>query len=97
MTMPISQEFTTFVSICSGIAAIIACIKLINSPLSQIEKNKDDIKKLQDEQKTRKEMDKAILNGIQAMTNHMIDGNGLEDLRKSRNELQHAINDIASK
>lgn len=95
--MPISQEFTTFVSICSGIAAIIACIKLINAPLTQIEQNKKDIQKLKEDQSTRKDMDKAILNGLQAMTNHMIDGNGIEELKKSRTELNKAINDIANK
>ena len=92
-----SQQFTTFVSIASGIAAIIACIKLLNSPLDQIKKNSDEIKKLKEAEDTRKEMDKAILNGLQAMTNHMIDGNGIDKLRASRDELQHAINDIANK
>ena len=95
--MPLSQEFTTFVSICSGIAAIVACIKLINSPLDQIKKNAEDIEKLKKDQATRKDMDKAILNGLQAMTNHMIDGNGIDRLKTSRDELQRAINDIANK
>lgn len=93
----ISQEFTTFVSICSGIAAIIAFVKLVNTPLDQIRKNKEDIEEIKRENSSRKEMDKAILNGLQAMTNHMIDGNGVERLRQSRDELNRAIADIATK
>lgn len=90
-------EFTTFVSICSGIAAIIAFVKLINSPLDQIRKNADDIKELQKNEKARKDTDRAILNGLQAMTNHMIDGNGIAELKKSRDELNKAITEIATK
>ncbi len=90
-------EFTTFVSICSGVAAIIACIKLINSPLDQIKKNADDIKELQKNEKARKDTDRAILNGLQAMTNHMIDGNGIAELKKSRDEINKAITEIATK
>lgn len=94
--MTFSQEFTTFVSICSGIAVIIGCIKLLNTPLDDIRKNKLEIENLKKEQLTRKAMDKAILNSLQAITNHMIDGNGIEDLKKSRTELNQTINDIAT-
>jgi len=91
------QEFTTFVSIASGVVGIVAFIKLINSPLDQIKKNADEIEKLKKEQTTRKEMDRAVLNSLQAITNHMIDGNGIEKLKASRDELNKAINTIATK
>lgn len=91
------QEFTTFVSIASGVVGIVAFIKLINSPLDQIKKNADEIEKLKKEQTTRKEMDRAILNSLQAITNHMIDGNGIDRLKASRDELNKAINNIATK
>ena len=95
--LALSQEFTTLVSIASGIAAIIACIKLVNTPLDKIKQNSEDIKELKEHQKKRNEMDRAILNGLQAMTNHMIDGNGIERLKASRDELNHAISEIATK
>lgn len=90
-------DFTTLVSVCSGVAVIIGLIKILNAPLSQIEKNKEDIKKLQEAEASRKETDRAILNGLQAMTNHMIDGNGIAELKKSRDELNKAITEIATK
>lgn len=90
-------EFTTIVSLSSGIAAIIALVKLINAPLDKIKDHDKDIKELKESVQKRSEIDKAILNGLQAMTNHMIDGNGVEKLKESRNDLQKAINEIATK
>ena len=90
-------EFTTIVSLCSGVAAIIALAKLINAPLDKIKDHDKDIKDLKEAAKKRSEIDKAILNGLQAMTNHMIDGNGVDKLKESRNELQKAVNEIATK
>lgn len=90
-------EFTTTVSLCSGIAAIIALVKLISAPLDKIKDHDKDIKDLKEAIQKRSEIDKAILNGLQAMTNHMIDGNGIEKLKDSRTELQKAINEIATK
>lgn len=92
-----SGEFTTIVSLCSGVAAIIALAKLINAPLDKIKDHDKDIKGLKEAAKKRSEIDKAILNGLQAMTNHMIDGNGVDKLKESRNELQKAVNEIATK
>ena len=90
-------EFTTIVSLCSGIVAIVALAKLINAPLDKIKDHDRDIKELKDNQKKQSEIDKALLTGIQAITNHMIDGNGVDKLKESKTNLQNAINDIATK
>ena len=93
----ISSEFATIVSLTSGIAAIVAFVKLVNTPIKQIEENTKDIKELKEQAKKRSEMDRAILNGLQAITNHMIDGNSTEKLKASRDELQKAVSEIATK
>ena len=90
-------DFSTFVSICSGIAVIWGVVKLINAPINEVRTLKENVKKLTDEQVTRKAMDRAVLNSLQAITNHMIDGNGIEKLKSSRDELSKTINDIATK
>ena len=90
-------EFTTIVSLCSGVTAIIALVKLINAPLDKIKDHDRDIKELKENQKKQSEIDKALLTGIQAITNHMIDGNGVDKLKQSRTDLQNAINEIATK
>lgn len=93
--MPV--EFTTLVSIASGIMAIVALIKLINTPLDKIKQHDEDIKELQKQNKKQSEYEKVILNSLQAITNHMIDGNGVDRLKASRDELSKSINEIAMK
>lgn len=91
------QEFTTAVALATGFVGICAFLKIIISPFDQIKKNTEKIEKLEKDQITRKEMDKAMLNSLQAITNHMIDGNGIDRLKASRDELSKAINAIATK
>lgn len=93
--MPV--EFTTLVSIASGIMAIVALIKLISTPLDKIKQHDEDIKELQKQNKKQSEYEKVILNSLQAITNHMIDGNGVDRLKASRDELSKSINEIAMK
>ena len=50
-----SAEFTTIVSLCSGVAAIIALAKLINAPLDKIKDHDKDIKDLKEAQKLIKQ------------------------------------------
>lgn len=93
----ISPEFMTVVSVCSGLVAVWNLIKIAKTPFDSIKQNTDDIKALKEKSKKQSEIDKAILNGLQAITNHMIDGNGIQELKASRTELQNAISDIVVK
>lgn len=95
--MPVTPEFMTVVSLCSGIVAIWNLVKIAKTPFDTVKKNAEDIAELKKQSKKQGEIDKAILNGLQAITNHMIDGNGVDKLKTSRDELQRAINDIATK
>jgi len=90
-------EFTTLVSIASGVMAIVALVKLISTPLDKIKQHDEDIKKLKEQNIKQGEFEKVILNSLQAITNHMIDGNGIDKLKASRDELSRSINDIAMK
>lgn len=92
-----SAEFTTVVSVASGIMAIVALVKFVTTPVNQIKENSAAIKAIETGEVTRKQMDRAILNALQAITNHLIDGNGVQKLKDSRDELQRAISDIATK
>ncbi len=96
--MTLSQEFTTFVSLASGIVVLVGFFKLLNTPLKNIETNTKEIDKIKKDLSKRNEIDRAILNSLTAITNHMIDGNnGIDQLRKSRDELVKTISDIATK
>lgn len=95
--MSISPEFTIFVTICSGLLAIANLYKMAKTPFDKVKQNTEDIAELKKASTKQAEIDKAILNGLQAITNHMIDGNGVDKLKASRDELQRTINDIATK
>ena len=95
--MTVSPEFMTVVSLCSGIVAVWNLVKIAKTPFDAVKKNEQDIAELKKQSKKQGEIDRAILNGLQAITNHMIDGNGVDKLQSSRDELQRAINDIATK
>ena len=95
--MTVTPEFMTVVSLCSGIVAIWNLVKIAKTPFDTVKKNAEEIAELKKQSKKQGEIDKAILNGLQAIINHMIDGNGVDKLRTSRDELQRAINDIATK
>lgn len=95
--MQLTPEFMTIVSLCSGCVTIYGLIKIAKTPFDSIKQNAEDIKELKKAVTKQSEIDKAILNGLQAITNHMIDGNGINELKSSRDELQHAISDIAVK
>ena len=95
--MQLTPEFMTMVSLCSGIVTIYGLIKIAKTPFDSIKQNTEDIKELKEKAKKQSEIDKAILNGLQAITNHMIDGNGIDRLKASRDELSHAVADIATK
>lgn len=90
-------DFYQAISIISGIITIFGLIKIVNTPFENIRQNTADIKELKNNNAKRSEIDKAILNGLTSITNHMIDGNGVDKLRASRDELQHALNEIATK
>lgn len=95
--MNISPEFTVFVAICSGLLAIGNFIKMARTPFDKIKQQADDIDELKKRAEKQAEIDKAMLNALQAIVNNMIDGNGVEGLKNSRTELQKAVNDIAIK
>ena len=90
-------EFTTLVSISSGIMAIVALVKLVNTPMEKIKQHDEDIKKLKERDAKQSEFQKVTLNSLQAITNHMIDGNGIDKLKASRDELSKSITEIAMK
>ena len=90
-------DFFQVVAVLSGVVTIYGVVKIANTPLENIRKNTEEIDKLKKANDRRSEIDKAILNGLTSITNHMIDGNGIEKLKDSRDELQKTLNDIATK
>lgn len=79
--------------VCSAIAGIYAAYKILKMPFSQLGDHERRITSIEDAMTARKDTDKLILKSLNAITNHMIDGNSVDKLREARDELQKGIID----
>lgn len=89
--MNTSIDLTTLFWICSGIAGIYAVWKIIKGPFVKLDDHERRITNVEKTLIERKDTDTLILKSLNAITNHMIDGNGIEKLKASRDELQRGI------
>ena len=77
--------------IAGGIAALWGLFKLFKQPFDKIDDHERRLQKLEDDRAERKQTDILILKSLNAITNHMIDGNSLDKLRAVRDDLQKSI------
>lgn len=89
--MNTSIDLTTLFWICSGIAGIYAVWKIIKGPFVKLDDHERRISSVEKTLIERKDTDTLILKSLNAITNHMIDGNSIEKLKASRDELQRGI------
>lgn len=89
--MNTSIDLTTLFWICSGIAGIYAVWKIVKGPFVKLDDHERRITNVEKTLLERKDTDTLILKSLNAITNHMIDGNGIEKLKASRDELQRGI------
>jgi len=89
--MNTSIDLTTLFWICSGIAGIYAVWKIVKGPFVKLDDHERRITSVEKTLIERKDTDTLILKSLNAITNHMIDGNGIEKLKASRDELQRGI------
>ena len=87
--MNASIDLTTLFWICSGIAGIYAVWKIVKGPFVKLDDHERRITAIEETLIERKDTDTLILNSLNAI--HMIDGNGIEKLKASRDELQRGI------
>lgn len=76
-----------------GIASIVAMFKILYKPIDQLSDHERRLKKLEDATAERRETDLLTLQTLNAIVNHMIDGNGIDSLKKVRDDLQKSIID----
>ena len=89
--MNASIDLTTLFWICSGIAGMYAVWKIVKGPFVKLDDHERRITSVEKSLIERKDADTLILKSLNAITNHMIDGNGIEKLKASRDELQRGI------
>ena len=77
--------------IAGGIAAVWGIVKLFKQPFDKLDDHERRLRNLEEDRKERRETDTLILKSLNAITNHMIDGNSLDKLKAVRDDLQESI------
>ena len=87
------QTFTlsTLVAILAAVMTIGGFFTWLNKPLEQIKDHERRIKAQEDEAEKREAREKFTINALNALVNHMIDGNNTDELRRVRDEYQREI------
>lgn len=89
--MNASIDLQTLFWVCSGFAALVAVWKIVRTPFAKVEDHERRITSVEKTLIERKDTDKLILTSLNAITNHMIDGNSVDKLKAARDELQRGI------
>lgn len=87
ITISLSQVFW----IVGGVTAVAAFLKWAMQPIKTIENHETRITALEKAEQDRKATDRYTTKALNAIVNHMIDGNGIEKLREVRDEYQNEI------
>lgn len=77
--------------LCGGLMAIVACIGWLMKPIKKLDDHEQRIKNLEQQEAERKATDRYTTKALNAIVNHMIDGNGIDRLKEVRDEYQNEI------
>lgn len=91
MQTDITISFSQLLWVIGGITAIAAFLKWAMTPFKTITDHESRIKVLEKAEAERKATDRYTTKALNAIVNHMIDGNGVDKLREVRDEYQDSI------
>lgn len=91
MSTDITFSLAQILWLIGGITAIGAFIKWILTPIKKIDDHEHRISSLEAHIEDRKATDRYTTKALNAIVNHMIDGNGADKLREVRDEYQNEI------
>ena len=91
MNTDITISFAQIIWLIGGITAIGAFIKWIIIPFKRLDDHETRIKVLESQHEERKVTDRYTTKALNAIVNHLIDGNGVDKLREVRDEYQNEI------
>lgn len=79
------------VVLCAAIATIYGAYLIVKKPFEKLDDHERRIKHIEKLTAERTTTDRLTLKSLNAIINHMIDGNGIERMRSVRDELQNSI------
>jgi hypothetical protein len=91
MQSDINISLAQTVWILGGISAIWAFLKWALTPLKKVEDHEKRISVLEQSTDERRRTDQFMMKSMNAIVNHLIDGNGVDQLKRVRDEYQNEI------
>lgn len=91
MTNDITFSLSQLVWLATGITALVAFITWAMKPIKKIDDHENRIQVLEKSADERKQTDQFMMKSMNAIVNHMIDGNGVDQLKQVRDEYQNEI------
>lgn len=91
MNSDITISFAQLIWVIGGITVIGAFLKWAMTPFKKIDDHETRIKVLEKAEEERKATDRYTAKALNAIVNHMIDGNGIDKLKEVRDEYQDQI------
>lgn len=91
MTNDVTISLSQVIWLCGGFMAIVACVSWLMKPFKKLEDHESRIGALESTADERKKTDIFMMKSMNAIINHMIDGNNTEELKRVRDEYQSEI------
>ena len=91
MEQDVTFSLAQVIWICGGLMVVIGFIGWLMKPIKKLDDHEIRIKTLEKQEQERKATDRYTTKALNAIVNHMIDGNGIDRLKEVRDEYQEQI------
>lgn len=91
MQNDITFSLAQTVWVIGGLTAIVAFFKWAMTPFKKVEDHEKRISVLEQATDERRRTDQFMMKSMNAIVNHLIDGNGVDQLKRVRDEYQNEI------
>lgn len=91
MQSDVTFSLAQVIWLCGGLMVVIGFVGWLMKPIKKLDDHEHRIKTLEQQEQERKATDRYTTKALNAIVNHMIDGNGVDKLREVRDEYQNEI------
>jgi len=91
MQSDVTFSLAQVIWLCGGFMVVIGFIGWLMKPIKKLDDHEIRIKTLEKQEQERKATDRYTTKALNAIVNHMIDGNGIDRLKEVRDEYQEQI------
>lgn len=91
MQNDVTFSLSQIIWLAGGVLALWAFVKWVVTPFKKLDDHESRISALEKAEQERKITDRYTTKALNAIVNHMIDGNGIDKLKEVRDEYQNEI------